>query len=419
MPAKIAIIQFPGSNCEREAILAVTRVGMDVVPFLWNADPALLTDCDGYLIVGGFSYEDRSRAGIIAAGDPVLSAIRKEADKGKPVIGICNGAQILVETAMVPGAEDNTLSMALTINKRVQDGKVLGTGYYNAWVNVCVGKGARPNAFNRYLKASDTLNMPVAHGEGRYVMPAETLKAMQDKGLIAFQYCDDNANVVDEFPTNPNGSMASIAGIINTRGNVLSLMPHPERTPACDAIFASMRDYIAQGQCAEAVALPIKSITQTLRPLEAKRNTTTFVVDLLITDKEAVTVENALNQAGIPVYVKRQTHWAVEADQPDAVRNGIIKSGELFNANKERLSDVFATENTESVLVRHKDNVVGMNKMQLLGHHFSVKGIESISHGVLWHITANEGYDIVELMPKVLETNILYNPFGQEGFSVE
>src|SRR5437870_1035688 len=131
---RIGIIQFPGSNCERETMLAIKRAEMEPVEFLWNESRDKLREMDGYVIVGGFSYEDRGRAGIIAALDPVMQEIKAQSEKGKPILGICNGAQILVETGLVPGLADDVVGMALTDNKRMRDGIVLGTGYYNAWV---------------------------------------------------------------------------------------------------------------------------------------------------------------------------------------------------------------------------------------------------------------------------------------------
>ena len=104
---KIGVIQFPGSNTERETFMACTRAGMEPVEFLWNNDPMELSELDGYIIVGGFSYEDRSRAGVIAALDPIMKQISIESEKNKPVLGICNGAQILVESGLVPGFKDN------------------------------------------------------------------------------------------------------------------------------------------------------------------------------------------------------------------------------------------------------------------------------------------------------------------------
>ena len=116
--------------------MAIERAGMEAIEFLWNNDFKILNEYDGYIIAGGFSYEDRSRAGIIASLDPLMKEIRKQAETGKPVLGICNGAQILVESGMVPGLKKQKLGMALTDNKRTKDGHVLGTGYYNNWANL-------------------------------------------------------------------------------------------------------------------------------------------------------------------------------------------------------------------------------------------------------------------------------------------
>ena len=117
MKNNIAVIQFPGSNTERETIMACDRAGLKATEFLWNNSPKLLSKYNGYIIVGGFSYEDRSRAGIIAALDPILTQLTKEANKGKPVLGICNAAQILVESGLIPGANNNDPCIALTDNK--------------------------------------------------------------------------------------------------------------------------------------------------------------------------------------------------------------------------------------------------------------------------------------------------------------
>ena len=120
MNNSVAIIQFPGSNTERETMMACYRVGLEPIEFLWNSPSHLLAKFDGYIIVGGFSYEDRSRAGVIAALDPIMKQIKTEAIHGKPILGICNGAQILVECGLVPSGNDHSLRMALTNNKRIR-----------------------------------------------------------------------------------------------------------------------------------------------------------------------------------------------------------------------------------------------------------------------------------------------------------
>ena len=154
---KIAIVQFPGTNCESESIRAVRLAGMEAKEFLWNEDPEKLKEFDGYFIIGGFSYEDRSRAGIISALDPLMPYIQAESEKGKPVLGICNGAQVLVETGLVPGLIDNTVGMALAVNKRVQNGKILGTGFYNTWTNVQLATPSGSCAFTKNLKEDDKI----------------------------------------------------------------------------------------------------------------------------------------------------------------------------------------------------------------------------------------------------------------------
>ena len=156
----IAIIQFPGSNCERETILAVKRAGMVPVEFLWNENIEKLVVCDGYVIVGGFSYEDRSRAGALAALDPIMQVLKAQSELGKPILGICNGAQILVEAGLVPGLEHYAVNIALTDNKRIKQGKVVGSGFYNAWVNLKRSNHHQENnAFTRYLTSETILKM--------------------------------------------------------------------------------------------------------------------------------------------------------------------------------------------------------------------------------------------------------------------
>ena len=211
----IAIIQFPGSNTERETIMACRRVGMNPIEFLWNEPAESLSDLDGFVIVGGFSYEDRSRAGIIAALDPIMKQIQVESKKGKPVLGICNGAQILVESGLVPGLKNNQRGVALTDNKRIKGDHVLGVGYYNTWANLRQSAPSSRSAFTRHLKQNDLINIPLAHAEGRFMIPELLLKKMIENEQVLFQYCKDSGEVVDEFPFNPNGSIYNIAAICN------------------------------------------------------------------------------------------------------------------------------------------------------------------------------------------------------------
>jgi phosphoribosylformylglycinamidine synthase I len=416
---RIAIVQFPGSNCERETILAVKRAGMEPVEFLWNQDRELLRDMAGYIIVGGFSYEDRSRAGIIAALDPVMQEIAEQSEKGKPILGICNGAQILVETGLVPGLENNKTGMALTENKRIANGKILGTGYYNAWINMRLTDNYQRNAFTRHLNVKNILHVPVAHGQGRFVMTQALLKEVEEQGLHVFQYCDAQGKIIDSFPVNPNGSLCNIAAISNKAGNVMAMMPHPERTTNGDAIFHSMRDYIAQGRVENLAPLyycPRRDVlTQYKKPQEHHE----CIVELMITDNQALTVQNTLRQLGFPVTVKRQTHWEMQCTRPNTVEE-IKKSGVLYNERKEtELSphELKTKQSSQSLcfLVRPREDLLGQQTLQTLKDHFAIQDVKAIKHGVLWQFTA-ENANMSDLIENILHSNIISNPHAHECY---
>lgn len=407
---KIAVIQFPGSNTERETLMALERVGMLGEAFYWNQDHQMLANFDGYIIVGGFSYEDRSRAGIIAALDPIMQALRQESEKGKPLLGICNGAQILVESGMVPGMPDNTPVLSLSNNRRVQNGQVLGTGYYNVWTNIKVGEHAKANAFNHQIDLPMTV--PIAHAEGRFVIAEALLAMLNDNGQIAFQYCDENAVVKQDFPHNPNGSVAAIAGLCNTNGNVLALMPHPERTDAGDGIFAAMRQYIATGNYSPISYLDWSQQSYHMKPYQADQHAQHFPISLIITDNHAASVQTALQAGDIDVTVKRQIYWEVSAEagaDANGIEESIINSGELWNSNKEVVAP--AVSATRSILVLPHDDMLGQQKQQLLAHHFSIAGIQAIKHGILWHL---DGTD--EAITAAINSHILFNPESHDAY---
>ena len=407
---KIAIIQFPGSNCERETMLAVKRAGMTPVEFLWNQDQNQLTEFDGYIIVGGFSYEDRSRAGAIAALDPIMNIIKQQSDLGKPILGICNGAQILVETGLVPGTEDNKLALALTDNKRVKQDKVLGTGYYNAWVNMRLSDSYQQNAFTRYLTPEKILNVPVAHGEGRFVIPPGLLAEMQENGLNLFQYCNEQGKIIDEFPVNPNGSINNIAAISNKAGNVMAMMPHPERTTNGDAIFQSMRDYIAKGH--KQTVSPLGYYPRAYEITKYKPQSQELVIDLIITDNQAKSVENALNHLGIPVNIKRLVHWEITCGSPETIEK-IKASGVLFNDRKEMVIKPQEVNNAsqKTFLVRAKEDMLGQQKLQMLKDHFGIDDVQEIRHSVLWQVAAPDN-----LINQVINSHILFNPYAHDCY---
>ncbi len=410
--ARIAIIQFPGSNCERETMLAVKRAGMEPVEFLWNESPAKLADFSGYIIVGGFSYEDRSRAGVIAALDPIMEVLKQQSEKAKPILGICNGAQILVETGLVPGLKNNKIGMALTDNKRIQQENILGTGFYNAWVHMRLSNEYQLNAFTRKLTPKHILSIPVAHGEGRFVIPPALLTEVQANGLNVFQYCDAQGNIIDEFPVNPNGSIDNIAAISNKVGNVMAMMPHPERTTNGDAIFQSMRDYILQGYKQQVTALYYSPRANKIKHYSVQQAAHELVIDLIITDNHAMSVESALRRRNLAIKVKRQIHWEVACDSLEVIEK-IKKTGVLYNDRKEIVVATPCMQKNQQIalLVRAKEDIVGKQKLQMLKNHFAIQGIHAIRHGILWHLVADG-----ELAKQAINTHILHNPYAHDCY---
>ena len=414
MSANIAVIQFPGSNTERETLMACYRVGLSPVEFLWNKPTENLSDFNGYVIIGGFSYEDRSRAGVIAALDPIMKQIRLEAEKGKPVLGICNGAQILVESGLVPGLEDHRLSMALTDNKRVQGGHVVGVGYYNAWSNLQMSAPSNRCAFTRHLKTGGRINIPFAHGEGRFIIPDKLLQKMIANDQTVFRYCNDDGKIVYEFPTNPNGSMHNLAAVCNARGNVMAMMPHPERTENGDAIFSSMKEFIENGDPVSDHKLSFERPHYEVEKYQSNGDSTEWIIDMIITDNEASSVQNVLDHLGFNVSISRQTHWEISTNgKQGSLLQQIDKTGELYNSNKEYISQIRKKGDSCSFLVRQKEDVLGRSKYETLTNRFEINGITNLKRGILWTVTVCSG-NFETVLNKILDTHILFNPLSHE-----
>ena len=416
--SNIAIIQFPGSNTERETLMACRRVGLNPVEFLWNDASESLSNFDGFIIVGGFAYEDRSRAGVIAALDPIMNQIKVEANKGKPVLGICNGAQILVESGLVPGLDSHRVGVALTDNKRVKGGHVVGVGYYNTWANLKMSVPPDRCAFTRHLNMDDFINIPLAHGEGRFILPEELLNKMIANDQTVYRYCDDDGNVVDEFPTNPNGSMYNLAAVCNPAGNVMAMMPHPERTKNGNSIFSSMKNFIENGNPTTNHLLSFNRPHYEVANYQSNDDAAEWIVDMIITDNEASSIQNALNHLGFDVSIARQTHWEISTyGNRESILKKIDKTGELYNSNKEFISKASTTENIASLLVRQKEDMVGRAKLESLTERFEIGDISEIKRGVIWNVTINGG-NFETILKEILDTHIFFNPLSHECYKI-
>ncbi len=213
---KAAVIVFPGSNCDTDCFNVLRDVMKAPVEFVWHKERSL-PKTDLVVLPGGFSYGDYLRTGAIARFSPAMEAVKKHAEEGRYVIGICNGFQILLEAGLLPGAMLRNRSLSF-ICKQV-------------WLRAENSQ----TAFTSKIKSGQTLQIPIAHGEGNYYCDDTTLKTLQDKSRIVFRYSSQKGDAGEAF--NPNGSRDNIAGIINEKGNVLGMMPHPER--ASEEILAS------------------------------------------------------------------------------------------------------------------------------------------------------------------------------------
>lgn len=231
---KFGVIVFPGSNCDADCLYAVRDVLGQEGDYVWHHEMHL-DRFDALILPGGFSYGDYLRSGAIAQFSPVMAAVRDFAKKGKAVIGICNGFQVLLEAGLLPGAMRRNHNLQFICR--------------NAYVRV-------ENAGTRFTKScasGQVLRLPIAHMEGNYYAPPDILEAMKDRGQILLRYCSADGKTNPE--SNPNGSEDSIAGVMNECGNVFGLMPHPER--ACEdllgsadgrAIFESMISFALNGE---------------------------------------------------------------------------------------------------------------------------------------------------------------------------
>lgn len=225
MASKVLIIQFPGVNCEYESLRVLEAVGLRGEIRRWNDASAAVKNAPAIVLPGGWSYQDRIRAGVVAAKDKVLDDVVAAADRGVPVIGICNGAQVLVETGVVPGFEHGRIDVALAPNQMT--GRV---GYYCNWVHV--KKGPAKCLFTDFMeeRPADPIPIPLAHGEGRFITASVSVRAHFERGDgVALTYCTARGEIAANFPDNPNGAQFAIAALTNPKGNVLAIMPHPER----------------------------------------------------------------------------------------------------------------------------------------------------------------------------------------------
>lgn len=204
---RVAVIRFPGSNCDLDMMGALGTIRGIEPKMVWHEDG--LSGFDAVVLPGGFSFADRLRAGAIAASSPAVSRVKRMAERGAPVLGVCNGFQILVESGLLPGALLRNTTLKFVCK----------------WVRVRVDNSETD--FTSEIRPGTVLRMPIAHGEGRYFLEAKELQKLEREGRVVFRYCDEDGKATEG--SNPTGTLNNIAGVSNKKGNVVGLMPHPER----------------------------------------------------------------------------------------------------------------------------------------------------------------------------------------------
>ena len=233
---QVAVVQYPGSNCDLDALEVLQKIVKVKTDLVWHKH---LThdNYDGYILPGGFSYGDYLRAGAIAAHSPSLKVVREAAEAGKPVLGICNGFQILVEANLLPGAVLRNANLRFVCK----------------WINLRVDNNKTP--FTKKMKIGQLLRVPIAHNEGRFYLEPEQIHTLEKNGQVVLRYADNKGDAT--LDANPNGSLENIAGISSPDHNVMGLMPHPERASQSELspyksaegrlIFDSMIQTIREG----------------------------------------------------------------------------------------------------------------------------------------------------------------------------
>lgn len=444
---KVAVIQFPGNNCETETARAIRKSNMQAEIVRWNKEAKYLSKFDAYILGGGFGYEDRGRAGIVISRDPIIKKIKSEAKKGKPVLGICNGAQALVESGMIPGIQNESLDMALARNKRVKDDMVLGTGFYNSWVTIKSTAPKMRSVFNWIVPEKTLINIPVAHGEGRFAtIHPDILDKLVRNHQILFRYAESSGAVVDEFPTNPNGALYNIAAVCNPEGNVMAIMPHPERgpNPPGKIILDSLYSYLTKK--IKKVSYVNKfpgSLDLSLNKLDLKpsiykfdNNSIELFVSLIITDNEAFTIEKTLQKQGFPdVTLSRMNYYKLNfvkgSTNIDQILMQTIQSGILVNTNKELVTlrksqkkslyfdhGIFKNasdplKNNQGVIVVNKGDLVGKSKTSQLKKRLKIKEINSVTKGTVWLFQSKQRMNSKKFND-IIRTHLFYNPHSQD-----
>jgi phosphoribosylformylglycinamidine synthase len=413
----INVLAFPGTNCQTETARALREAGFASRIMKWNDDPQEIYESDGIVIAGGFSFEDRGRSGVIAAADPVAEVLKKMAAEGKPLLGICNGAQVLVEIGLVPGINGVRLDSALARNRRQDETGILGSGYFHDFVHV------KPTGIKGAWASFDgVLKMPIAHGEGRFTVTDEVLEQIKEKKLNCLTYCDAEGNIDEHFPINPNGSVLGMAALCNEQGNVMAMMPHPERSKDSPSFFSALHGFFERKT--ESTTTSNCDDTTVAEGAEKTDYDIELFVQLKITDNAEKTIEKTAKRIfkDDRISLERRLFWGImtTGDTMELAKK-LVAADEFHNPNKETLhakingnfykANGKNLEETSNPLLQNtfyafeRDDIVGEEKTELLQKHLGIHA--KVRFGVAWSVAEGP----IETLEK---SNLFANPVSWE-----
>lgn len=410
---RFAVIVFPGTTGENEATRAFRQNGMEAETVLWN-DTGMLKgsrsdDFEGYCLAGGMSFGDRGRGGVIAAQQPIMEVIRKEAAKGKVVLGIGNGAEILVESGLIPGYDNGAIVSA------VVDG--FDAGSSGSWCSLRSVAPKNRSAFSRFAGGLRLVN---SHPPKRFVFgDAGVLEAVRKNSQIVFRFGEQGGKIASD-----SLDAESIAALCNPAGNILAILPHPEQDPqgGGSPIFKSVREWIEARSMAGYPGLGSYKGVEAIKPFESAD--IEFIVRPKSIDSEKQTVEAALGEKGFKANLKRYTYWSLKL-KPSVngieVAEKVLGSGELANLNKDWVyvrTGGKSYQYTEGdglqamelsivgwLVVCEKGNPIGKAKGDEVRERCGIS-LESILNGILWEVENADEQAIYD----IIRTKILYNP---------
>lgn len=422
--AKVAIIYFPGSTGISSVQRALTAVGLAHERVLWNTTDSL-NSYDAFILPAGCSYGNRIRPGVVAAHTAMMRQLKQAAGHGKPILGIGNGCQILIEAGVLPGVEPAVLAGATTMNVRKQAQDIIGVEFYHSKVYVKHVVADRRTVFTNGLPIGTVLPARVADTAGCFTFPEELALELERNQQIVLKYCTAEGAVLNDFPTNPNGAMWGIAGLCNPAGNVVGYIPELERDDQGTVMFAGLQRSLTRPFVPSGKPLQWQPGTATVKRYHPSVESLNIYVESAQTICAARMAEALLRQRDFHVNVQCKRYWEiwhdVDKQQLEVITKALVASSVLLNDAIDQYTVQLAPAGEAvRILVRDMNDYKGKYAIQQLRQKNSTLEINNIIQGTLWEVSFSEVVteDRMNLIGQILQTYVFYNPYAQECYIV-